>query len=62
MKTKSDCVAGYLVRRSAIRFREMRPQLHRIMQNSADLHDLEFGHAVKQEMTWPAYPIPRPAG
>src|SRR5688572_29529625 len=32
-------------------------QVHRVVQNPADLHDAGFGHAVQQEMTWTAYPV-----
>ena len=41
-------------------FRKMRLQLHRIVQNAANLHDVRFGDAVKQEMARLADPVPGP--
>jgi hypothetical protein len=32
-------------------------QLHRIVQNAADLHRAGFGHAVEQEMAGAQYPV-----
>src|SRR5258708_1130927 len=48
---------AHLLRRMALLFGKVCLQLHRIVQNAADLDGARFGYTVEQEMTRAAYPV-----
>jgi len=66
---KSPCFLGSwekdfrqrLFRKMAVLVRKIRWQVHRIVQDAGDFHDVRFGNAIDKEVPWLSNPIAGPA-